>query len=139
APILIEEIKEGGDISEKTRQKVIGELSQHFRPEFLNRVDEVVLFSPLKLAEIGKIVDIQMEQIQKRLADRNIRISVSEKAKKFIAEQAYDPVYGARPLKRFLQRNIETQLGRKFIAGEVKDGSQIEIEVKNDKLEIVVH
>jgi ATP-dependent Clp protease ATP-binding subunit ClpB len=139
APILIEEIKDGGDISEKTRKRVIGELSHHFRPEFLNRVDEVVLFSPLKLSEIGKIVDIQMEQIQKRMSDRNIRISVSEKAKKWIAEQAYDPIYGARPLKRFLQRNIETQLGRKFIAGEVKDGSQIEIEVKNDKLEFLIN
>lgn len=135
APILIEEIKDGGDISEKTRDRVLKELTHHFRPEFLNRVDEVVLFSPLKLSEIGKIVDIQLAQIQKRLADRNIKISITEKAKKFISEEAYDPVYGARPLKRFLQRNIETQLGRKFIAGEIKDGSSVEIDVKNEKLE----
>jgi len=134
---LIEEIKDG-DISEKTRDKVLKELSSHFRPEFLNRVDEVVLFSPLKLNEISKIVDIQLEQVSKRLVDRNIRITITEKARKFIAEQAYDPVYGARPLKRFLQRNIETQLGRKFIAGEVKDGSNVEIDVKGDKLEFIV-
>lgn len=138
APILIEDIKGGGDISQKTRDLVLKELSQHFRPEFLNRVDEIILFSPLKLAEIAKIVDIQVSEIQKRLSDRNIQISVTDKAKKFISEQAYDPVYGARPLKRFLQRNIETQLGRKFIAGEVKDGSKIEIDVKDEHLEFKV-
>lgn len=135
APILIEEIKDGGDISEKTHNKVLKELSSHFRPEFLNRVDEVVLFSPLKLSEIGRIVDIQLQQLQARLEDRNIRISITDKAKEFISKEAYDPIYGARPLKRFLQRNIETQLGRKFIAGEIKDGSKVEIDVKNDKLE----
>lgn len=138
APILIEDIKGGGDISQKTRDHVLKELSQHFRPEFLNRVDEVVLFSPLKLSEIAKIVDIQVAQIQNRLSDRNIQISITEKAKKFISEEAYDPVYGARPLKRFLQRNIETQLGRKFIAGEVKDGSQVEIDVKGEHLDFKV-
>ncbi len=135
APILIEDLREGGDIKEPTRERVLAELRQRFRPEFLNRVDEIVLFSPLKLSEIEKIIDIQLAEVQQRLMDQNIKITITDKAREFIGKEAYDPVYGARPLKRFIQRNIETQLGRKFIAGEISDGSTVSIDVSSDKLE----
>jgi len=134
APILIEDLKENSEISESTRKKVTSELSHHFRPEFLNRIDEVILFSPLHLKDIEKIIDIQITQIQKRLQDRQIEMSLTEKAKKFVAEAGYDPVYGARPLKRYLQRHIETKLGRKLISGEIQDGSKVEVDAKGDEL-----
>jgi ATP-dependent Clp protease ATP-binding subunit ClpB len=138
APILIEDLKNKTEIPESTRKKITNELTKHFRPEFLNRVDEVILFSPLQLKDIEKIVDIQMGQIQKRLHDRQIQIVITEEAKKLISEAGYDPVYGARPLKRYLQRNIETQIGRKLISGEINDGSKVEIGVKNDHLDFKV-
>ncbi len=134
APILIEELKESKEIPEKTRKKVLGELSQHFRPEFLNRIDEVILFSPLHLDQIEKIVDIQLESIRARLKDRQIELHISTQAKKYLAEAGYDPVYGARPLKRYIQRHLETELAKKVISGDIKDNSRVKIDVKNDKL-----
>lgn len=134
APILIEELKESKEIPEKTRKKVLGELSQHFRPEFLNRIDEVILFSPLHLEQIERIVDIQLDSIRSRLKDRQIELVISTQAKKYLAEAGYDPIYGARPLKRYIQRHLETELAKKVISGEIKDNSKVRVDVKENKL-----
>jgi ATP-dependent Clp protease ATP-binding subunit ClpB len=134
SPLLIENASETGEIAEDARQKVMAELRAHFRPEFLNRVDDIVLFRPLTLAELKRIVDLQLDLLRSRLAERNIEISLSEAAKEYIAREGYDPVYGARPLKRFLQRRIETPLSRKLIAGEITDGSHITVELKAGEL-----
>jgi ATP-dependent Clp protease ATP-binding subunit ClpB len=128
SPLLIENASETGEIAEDARQKVMAELRAHFRPEFLNRVDDIVLFRPLTLAELKRIVDLQLDLLRSRLAERNIEITLSDAAKEYIAREGYDPVYGARPLKRFLQRRIETPLSRKLIAGEITDGSHITVE-----------
>ncbi len=110
----------------------------HFRPEFLNRVDEVVLFKALTLPEIEKIVDLLVADLQKRLSEREITFELSEGAKEFIAREGFDPVYGARPLKRFLQRELETRLGRALVAGRIMDGSQVHVEVQNGELSFAV-
>ncbi|HEY8966338.1 MAG TPA: ATP-dependent chaperone ClpB [Candidatus Methylacidiphilales bacterium] len=117
-----------GEIPEKVREKVMAELRAHFRPEFLNRIDDTVLFKPLTLAEITKIVDLQIASLKKRLEDRSIAIHLTEAAKEHLAQAGYDPVYGARPLKRLIQRELETALSRKLLAGEVKDGSKVEVD-----------
>ena len=105
----------------------MGELRAHFRPEFLNRVDDVVLFKPLTLADIKKIVELQLNLLRQRLMDRHIELDLSDAAKEHIARDGYDPVYGARPLKRFLQRHVETPLARKLLAGEVTDHSRVSV------------
>jgi ATP-dependent Clp protease ATP-binding subunit ClpB len=105
-----------------------------FRPEFLNRVDDIVLFKPLTLAEIKRIVELQLTLLRQRLADRHIELELSEAAKEHIAREGYDPVYGARPLKRFLQRHVETPLSRKLIAGEITDGSRVMVNFKKGEL-----
>jgi len=128
SPLLIENASDTGEISEDVRKKVMAELRAHFRPEFLNRVDDIVLFRSLTLAELKRIVDIQLDLLRARLAERNIEIDLSDAAKEYIALEGYDPVYGARPLKRFLQRRIETPLSRKLIAGEITDGSHVTVE-----------
>jgi len=109
-------------------------LRRHFRPEFLNRVDETVLFKPLTLADIKKIVDLQLDLLRARLTDRHIELVLSDAAKEHIAREGYDPVYGARPLKRFLQRAVETTLSRKLIAGEVPDHSRVTVDFKKGEL-----
>ncbi len=131
---LIEGVSSDGEIKDEAREAVMGQLKMHFRPEFLNRVDDIVLFKALTLGEIKHIVELLTETLKARLADRNIHISLTDAAKTFIAEQGFDPVYGARPLKRFLQRELETSLGRKLIAGEIMDGSEVTIDVENDEL-----
>jgi ATP-dependent Clp protease ATP-binding subunit ClpB len=133
---LLEGITEEGEIEESAKKSVMNELKNNFRPEFLNRVDEIVLFKPLSIGEITRIVDLLLNEVRKRLADRNITIQVSDAAKKFIAKSGYDPVYGARPLKRYLQRELETKIGRALIADEVTDGSVITIDAEGDKLVI---
>lgn len=136
SPHLLEGITSEGEIKESARTRVMDELRASFRPEFLNRVDDIVLFKPLSLTEITRIVDLLLEEVKKRLKDRNIRFEITEKAKEFIAKAGYDPVYGARPLKRYLQRELETKIGRKLIADEVGDGSVVNIDIKGDELVI---
>jgi ATP-dependent Clp protease ATP-binding subunit ClpB len=114
----------------------MGDLRAHFRPEFLNRVDEIVLFTPLTLAEIERIVDLQIEDVRRRLADRHLTLELSDEARAFIAREGYDPVYGARPLKRFIQREVETRIGRALLAGDVRDGATISLDVWGDELSI---
>ena len=131
---LIEGVSKDGEISEKARKAVLSEMRMHFKPEFLNRVDDIVLFKALTLPEIKQIVVLLASEIERRLAERQISFSLSEAAKEFIATQGYDPVYGARPLKRFIQRELETKLGRAIIAGDVMDGSEVAVDVKGSEL-----
>lgn len=123
-----------GEISETVRERVMGEMRQHFRPEFLNRVDEIVLFKPLTLEEIKQIVDLQIGLINRRLAERNIVLELTPAAAEHIAREGYDPVYGARPLKRFLQREVETGLSRQILAGTIPDGSNVTVTLRNGQL-----
>jgi len=131
---LIEGLTKDGEISEKARNAVLAEMHLHFRPEFLNRVDDVVLFKALTLSEIKQIVVLLTGEIDKRLSERQISFSLSDAAKEFIAREGFDPVYGARPLKRFIQRELETKLGRAIIAGEITDGSRVNADVKGSEL-----
>ncbi len=124
----------GDTIPESVRESVMMELRKSFRPEFLNRIDETILFKPLTLEEITSIVDLLLADLNKRLADRRVTVVLDKKAKDWAAEKGYDPVFGARPLKRFLQRHIETQLARGLIAGEVEEGSTVDFVVKDDGL-----
>ena len=124
-----------GEIADDTRKKVMADLRAHFRPEFLNRVDEIVLFKPLTLAEITPIVDLQVKLLQSRLAERHIELDLSKSAKELLARRGYDPVYGARPLKRLIQRELETKLSRALLKGEITDHSRVEITVKQGELE----
>jgi ATP-dependent Clp protease ATP-binding subunit ClpB len=124
----------GDTIPESVRESVMAELRKAFRPEFLNRIDETILFKPLTLEEITSIVDLLMADLNKRLADRRVTVSLDSKAKVWVAEKGYDPVFGARPLKRFLQRHLETLLARALIGGEVTEGANITFTVQNDAL-----
>jgi ATP-dependent Clp protease ATP-binding subunit ClpB len=134
SPALIENAGETGEISDNVRQQVMGEMRRHFRPEFLNRVDEIVLFKPLTLKEIEKIVELQLVLLRQRLSDRFIELDLTEAAREFVAREGYDPVYGARPLKRFLQRHLETALSRKLLAGDITDHSRITVDIQNGAL-----
>ncbi|CAK7064193.1 MAG: Chaperone protein ClpB [Desulfovibrio sp.] len=132
--LLLEGIDENGEFAPDVRDHVMEELRRHFRPEFLNRVDETVLFRPLQRDQIKSIVFLLLEGLQKRLAERQITLELSDDAASFIADQAYDPVYGARPLRRYLQRKLETPLARKLIAGEVQDGANMTVTLDGDEL-----
>jgi ATP-dependent Clp protease ATP-binding subunit ClpB len=125
-----------GQNYEKMKEECLAVLRQSFRPEFLNRVDEIVVFHPLSKVQLRAIVDIQLERLRKRLAERKIEIELTDKARDYFAEKGYDPVYGARPLRRMIQRELETALGRKLIAGEVRDGSRVVIDAGPQGLEI---
>ncbi|MBP6863889.1 MAG: ATP-dependent chaperone ClpB [Candidatus Didemnitutus sp.] len=124
----------GDEIPEPVREAVMADLRQAFRPEFLNRIDETILFKPLALEEIERIVDLLLADINRRLADRRVTVALDAKAKAWVAEKGYDPVFGARPLKRFLQRHLETKLARALIAGEVTEDSAVKFSVKDDAL-----
>jgi ATP-dependent Clp protease ATP-binding subunit ClpB len=110
---------------ERMRSRVLEAMRQHFRPEFLNRVDEILVFHSLTQEQLAQIVDIQVVWLKRRLADRRIELEFSQEAKSLLAERGYDPVYGARPLKRVIQRMVETPLAKKIMAGEVPDGSSV--------------
>ena len=125
SPIMLDGIDEKGEFKPGVRDAVMTELKRFFRPEFLNRVDETVMFYPLRADQIGAIVDLQMKSLQKRLDERKITLELSDDARSFIAETAYDPAYGARPLKRWIQHNLETKLARAVISGEIRDGWKV--------------
>jgi ATP-dependent Clp protease ATP-binding subunit ClpB len=124
----------GDTIPESVRESVMAELRKAFRPEFLNRIDETILFKPLTLEEITTIVDLLLADLNQRLVDRRVTVVLDKKAKEWAAEKGYDPVFGARPLKRFLQRHIETKLARALISGQVAEGSEVQFTVKDDEL-----
>jgi ATP-dependent Clp protease ATP-binding subunit ClpB len=133
---LLQGVTPEGDIEPDARGRVMGELRGHFRPEFLNRVDDIILFKPLTLPQIEQVVDLMFNDLRARLADRRMRLSIDEDARRLIAEQGFDPVYGARPLRRFIAREVETRLGRALIAGDVRNGATIHITVADEELNV---
>jgi ATP-dependent Clp protease ATP-binding subunit ClpB len=134
---LLDGLTDDGQISDDARDRVLAELRGHFRPEFLNRVDETVLFKPLTLAEIEQIVDLQVDDLRRRMADRRLEIEVTEAARELIARQGYDPVYGARPLRRYVQRTVETRIARALVAGQIHDAATITLDTDGDELIVV--
>jgi ATP-dependent Clp protease ATP-binding subunit ClpB len=130
---LLENTESGG-IDEHTRDRVMRELKSKFKPEFLNRLDDIILFKPLETKEIKGIVDIFLEDIQNRLKDKNISMKVTEAAKELMAEEGYDPVYGARPLKRYIENVLETSIAKKIIRGDINDGSIIGVDAKEEQI-----
>jgi len=135
---LLDGVTDKGEITELARKEVMKELRRHFRPEFLNRVDDIVLFKPLTLEEIKQIVGLLVQDLGKRLKERRMRLELTDAAREFIAQAGYDPVYGARPLKRYLQHQLESRIGRTIIAGAIPDGSTIHVDVQNGEL-VVSH
>jgi ATP-dependent Clp protease ATP-binding subunit ClpB len=119
----------GDTIPESVRESVMAELRHAFRPEFLNRIDETVLFKPLTLDEITRIVDLLLADLNKRLAERRVTVELDAKAREWAAEKGYDPVFGARPLKRFLQRQVETRLAHALVSGKISDGATVKFSV----------
>ena len=128
------EVEEGDNIMEETRNKVMNQLRSHFRPEFLNRVDETILFRPLGVKEVKGIVEKLIKDLQHRLSNQQIYLSINDEAKEYIAENGFDPVYGARPLKRYIQKHVETKLARKIIAGGIRENSEVIISVRDGEL-----
>src|SRR5690625_438005 len=131
---LTEGVLAGGEIPESVRESVLTEMRQAFRPEFLNRIDDTILFKPLGLSEIGKIVGLLLADLNRRLVDRQIRIELTKEAGEWVAEKGFDPVYGARPLRRFLQKQVETRLARALIAGDVEEDETVIFDVKDGEL-----
>ena len=131
---LLEGVNPDGTIDDDAREKVMNEMRLTFKPEFLNRIDEIVMFTPLQRNEIFKIIDLQLQEIKSRLEDRQIDIELTEDAKEFILNRAYSIQYGARPVKRFLQKHLETEIGRMIIKGKLKDKDNIVVDVKGDEI-----
>src|SRR5262245_32488576 len=136
SPQILESQQKGSPY-EEVRTVVMNELRRHFRPEFLNRVDETVVFHPLETDQLTKVVEIQLERLRTRLAERRITLSVSQAALRHLGERGYDPVYGARPLKRLIQQELETPLARQLVKGELRDGDTATVDVKNKVIVIV--
>ena len=131
---LLEGIDETGEIKDEAQNMVMEELKLHFRPEFLNRLDETILFKPLTKDNITGIIDLLMEQMNQRLMDKELKVELTKEAKNYIVEQGYDPVYGARPLKRYLQKYVETLVARLILSDEISMGSIIEIALEENQL-----
>ncbi|MEV7381241.1 ATP-dependent chaperone ClpB [Streptomyces lydicus] len=131
---LLDGVTPAGEIKPDARALVMGELQSHFRPEFLNRVDDVVLFKPLGMDQIKRIVELQFNDLRRRLAERQISVELTDQARELIAQQGFDPVYGARPLRRFISHEVETLVGRALIRGDVADGSSIRVDAQNGEL-----
>ena len=123
---------------QRMKDQVSAELKQQFRPEFLNRLDEIIMFKPLTKSNIHAIIDLLVKDVNKRLADKELSIELTDAAKNFVVEGGYDPMYGARPLKRYLQKNVETLAAKLILAGDVGRGDRIEIDVVDGKLEAKV-
>ena len=124
---LVGDAASDGEIKPDVRERVLAEMGRHFRPEFLNRLDDIVLFKPLTQTEIERIVDLMLDDLRARLGGRQMKLEVTEDARRFIARQGYDPVYGARPLRRFIGREVETRIGRALLSGDVLDGAVIRV------------
>ena len=135
---LLDGIDENGNISQEAKDQVENQLRRSFRPEFLNRLDEIVFYKPLTKDNITKIIDLQIADLNARLADKQLSCHVSDEAKQFIIDAAYDPQYGARPLRRYVQHTVETLIARKILKGDVLPGQTLEVEVQGDELCIVV-
>ena len=131
---LLDGINDSGEITEEAKNNVFEDLRMHFRPEFLNRLDETILFKPLTKDNIGNIIDLMLGDLNNRLADRELSLKITDSAKTFIMDHGYDPVYGARPLKRYLQKHVDTLVARKMLEGSVGAGDVLTVDVENDKL-----
>ena len=131
---LLEGINDNGDIQPEAEEMVMNDLRNHFRPEFLNRLDEIIMFKPLTRDNIGGIVDLIVANLNERLADKDLHLVLTDEAKKFVADNGYDPVYGARPLKRYLQKNVETLVAKIILQGDVNMGDTITVDAKDGKL-----
>ena len=131
---LLDGISEDGSIKEEAANLVMNDLRGHFRPEFLNRLDEIIMFKPLTKDNIGHIVDLMMKDLNERLSDREISLELTPEAKDYIIDGGYDPVYGARPLKRFLQKHVETLAAREILSGEIHEGDTILITLQDGTL-----
>jgi ATP-dependent Clp protease ATP-binding subunit ClpB len=131
---LLEGVTPDGEIKDDARERVVRELRMHFRPEFLNRVDDIVLFKPLTLLEIEQIVELMFDDLRKRLAERRMTLEVDEAARRFIAQQGFDPVFGARPLRRFIAHEVETRIGRALVVGNIVDGAVVRVGLRGDEL-----
>ncbi|MBP5165100.1 MAG: ATP-dependent Clp protease ATP-binding subunit, partial [Lachnospiraceae bacterium] len=129
---LTDNIREDGTIDEKVKQQVEDELKKNFRPEFINRVDDIVVFSPLTLSQIGGIIDLQLKSLRRRLSEKDITLALTDEAKDFIAKESYDPIYGARPVKRYLQKTLETMIATRIIRGEIKEGDHVTVGVTGE-------
>ncbi len=134
--ILLDSVKESGKVTDTAKTEVEDMLKYSFKPEFLNRIDDIIMFNPLEKSQILQIVDLCLKDIQKRLEDREIVLNITDKAKELIANEAYTPELGARPVKRYLQRNVETLLGKEIIKGTVTEGSKVTIDVDGDDIVI---
>jgi len=131
---LLDGIREDGSISESSQEMVRTELRAHFRPEFLNRLDEVIMFKPLTKDNISHIIDLQVADLNRRLSDQQLRIELTPEARDFVTENGYDPTYGARPLKRYIQKNVETLSARLILSGKVREGDTILLDVEDGHL-----
>ena len=131
---LLDGISADGSLQDGAREAVMQDLRAHFRPEFLNRVDETVLFLPLRREQVVRIADLQIQRLRERLAERKITLELTDAARNFIADEAYDPVYGARPLKRYVQHYVETPLARELVGGQIRDGQAVTLDVRDDAL-----
>ena len=131
---LLDGIGSDGEILPETEEAVMKDLRAHFRPEFLNRLDEIILFKPLTKDNITSIVDLMVAGINQRLADKELKIRLTEGAKNYIVDNGYDPVYGARPLNRFLKKHVETLAARMILGGDVRAGDVIQIDCEGDGL-----
>ena len=131
---LLDGIGEDGEISQSAKDAVMGELRRAFRPEFLNRLDETIMFHPLTKANLGGIIDIMVESLRKRLADRALKLEITDAAKQLIISRGYDPLYGARPLRRYLQASVETLIARTILSGELSAGATITVDAVDGEL-----
>ena len=134
---LLEGIDDNGNIKQENQDLVMNDLRNHFRPEFLNRLDEIIMFKPLTRDNIGGIVDLVIDSVNERLKDRELQIKLTDAAKTYVADNGYNPVYGARPLKRYLQKNVETLAARVILEGKVSMGDTITFDVVDGKLAVV--
>ena len=134
AGYLLEGIRPDGQIAAEAEELVMNDLRNHFRPEFLNRLDETILFKPLTRDNIGGIVDLIIADLNRRLSDRDLSLELTEAAEAFIVENAYDPVYGARPLKRFIQKHVETLTARLILSDGVSSGDTVRIDAAGGTL-----
>ena len=131
---LLEGIDEHGEISESAREAVFDQLRHSFRPEFLNRLDEIILFRPLTKENLSGVIDILLTSLRDRLAEKTLRLRITDAARELIIERGFDPLYGARPLKRYLQSHVETLIARRILSSDLAAGTELVIDVENDEL-----
>ena len=135
---LLDGIDETGSITPEAEAMVMNDLRGHFRPEFLNRLDEIILFKPLTKENIAGIIDLMIQDLNKRIGDKELKIELTDSAKQFVVDRGYDPVYGARPLKRYLQNYVETLAAKKILSGDVHAGDTLVLDVENGEYVVKV-